>query len=217
MFAYRKSALLIGLLLVAPTAQAQTITKQGEAQFQMKAPAQARPATVLDYVLPYIPLVGQRSREMPQAKSLTQAAPVPPAQTAPQPRKKKPVSKTRTAKAKPAKIAKVQKPKRAVPQPAAATLSVPQDEPSPATVDALTQCLASFAAREVSRGSQASADHLMAEAADQDCGVEFRSLAQAVSGSGDKAKARQMVEVLIRETLSPAVETAMAEATTVPQ
>ena len=52
----------------------------------------------------------------------------------------------------------------------------------------------------------------MAQAAERDCGVEFRGLAEAVTRSGDRAKARETLELLIREKLSPAVETAIAEA-----
>lgn len=200
MSAYRKTGLVITLMLVASAAQAQSITKQGDAQFQMADAAKARRATVLDYVVPYIPLIGIIWREKPQSPDLTQAAPVPPAQTPPPPRKKKPVGK-----------------KRAAPQPAAATLSAPQDKPSPATVDALTRCLTGFAAREVSRGSQANGDQLMAEATDRDCEIEFHGLAKSITRAGDKAKARQMLEIRIRETLSPAVETAMADAKAIPQ
>lgn len=84
--------------------------------------------------------------------------------------------------------------------------------PDMAAVSALTQCLSRFTAREVARGSNASADHLMAQAAERDCGVEFRGLADTITRGTTKTQARETLETLIRDTLSPAVETAMAEA-----
>lgn len=215
MSAHRSSALLIGFCLLVSTAEAQTITTNYGADPALNAPRETQRGSVLDYVIPYIPLVGPRWQEKRDEKRYLESAPVQP-EAAPPPRKKKQASQTRAAKAKPLKKEARPKPvqvaKVRAPEPAAETLSPPPAAPDMAAVSALTQCLSRFTAREVARGSNASADHLMAQAADRDCGVEFRGLADTITRGTNKTQARQTLETLIRDTLSPAVETAIAEA-----